>query len=192
MKIEQNKVVSLSYKLEADGDVIEVVTKEKPMQFMYGVGYLLPKFEANILNMDVGDKFDFTLQAGEAYGEWDDDAVFDLPKTVFEIDGKFDDEHVKIGENIPMQDNQGNRMFGTVEAISDNAVTMNFNHPLAGSALHFSGEVVHVRDTTPEDLSGNCGCGCGCNDKDDCGCGCSCDDDDCDCGCDDKSCGCGE
>ncbi|MDR2424316.1 MAG: FKBP-type peptidyl-prolyl cis-trans isomerase [Prevotellaceae bacterium] len=179
MKIEQNKVVSLSYKLETEGDVIETVTKEKPMQFMYGVGYLLPKFEENIQNMSTGDKFDFTLQAADAYGEWDDDAVFDLPKTVFEIDGKFDSSHVKIGENIPMQDNQGNRMYGTVEAIGDNSVTMNFNHPLAGNSLHFCGEVVDVRDATPEDLSSSCGCGCSCDD--DCDCGCDCNDENCCC-----------
>jgi FKBP-type peptidyl-prolyl cis-trans isomerase SlyD len=176
MKVEQNKVVSLSYRLETNGDIVEVVTKEKPMQFIYGVGYLLPKFEEQIENMVVGDNFDFILQAAEAYGEIDEQAIFDLPKDAFEIEGKFDDQYIRIGKNIPMQDQEGNRMYGTVEEIGDNTVTMNFNHPLAGCVLHFAGEVVDIREVTPEDLSGSC-CSCGCHD-DDCDC---CDEDGCDC-----------
>jgi FKBP-type peptidyl-prolyl cis-trans isomerase SlyD len=175
MKIEQNKVVSLSYNLEANGTVIEEVTKEKPVQFMYGAGYLLPKFEEQIENMSQGDKFDFILQAADAYGEIDEHAIVSLPKNVFEIDGKFDGQYVKIGENIPMQDQEGNRLYGTVEEINDSTVTMNFNHPLAGKVLHFAGEIVNVRETTPEDWSGSCDCGCNSN--------CDCEDDSCGCDC---------
>jgi FKBP-type peptidyl-prolyl cis-trans isomerase SlyD len=178
MKVEQNKVVSLSYKLEADGDVIEVVTKDKPMQFMYGVGYLLPKFEKQIANMSIGDKFDFILQAADAYGEIDEQAIMKLSKDVFEIDGKFDDKYVKIGANIPMQDQEGNRLYGIVENIDNTTVTMNFNHPLAGNVLHFTGEIVNVREATPEDLSSCHECNCGYDCDDDC-----CDEDSCCCGC---------
>jgi FKBP-type peptidyl-prolyl cis-trans isomerase SlyD len=182
MKVEQNKVVSLSYRLEADGNEVEVVTKEQPMQFMYGVGYLLPTFEKQIADMSVGDKFDFVLQAADAYGEIDEEAIMELPRNVFEIDGKFDEQFVQVGRSIPMQDQEGNRLYGTVENVGNTTVTMNFNHPLAGNTLHFAGEIVDVREATPEDLAGSCGCGCDCNDcHDDCcededsGCGCGCD-----------------
>jgi FKBP-type peptidyl-prolyl cis-trans isomerase SlyD len=178
MKIEQNKIVTLSYKLEANGNTVEEVTKEKPVQFMYGIGYLLPKFEEQIANMIAGDHFDFTLQAADAYGEINEEDIVELPKDVFEIDGKFDEQFIKIGNNISLQDQDGNRMYGTVEAISNDTVTMNFNHPYAGSALHFAGEIVNVREASPEDLSGSCCCGCNCSD-DDC-----CEDDDCCCNCD--------
>jgi FKBP-type peptidyl-prolyl cis-trans isomerase SlyD len=176
MKVEQNKVVSLSYTLEADGNVKEVVTKEQPAQFMYGVGYLLPKFEEQIMNMIAGDKFDFTLQAADAYGEFDEQAILDIPKDIFKIDGKFDDQYINVGNSIPMQDQEGNRLYGTVWKIGDDTVTMNFNHPLAGNTLHFTGEIVNVREATPEDLSGSCSC-CGCDDD------CECEDNDCGCGC---------
>ncbi|MDR1121162.1 MAG: FKBP-type peptidyl-prolyl cis-trans isomerase [Dysgonamonadaceae bacterium] len=177
MKVEQNKVVSLSYKLETDGDVVETVTKDEPMQFIYGVGYLFPKFEEQLENMNAGDKFDFVLQAADAYGEIDEEAVFDLPKSTFEVDGKFDDQYIEIGQSVPMQDQEGNRLYGTVEKIGDDTVTMNFNHPLAGSVLHFVGEIVDIREVTPEDLSGSCECGCGCHDNDCSGC----EEDACDC-----------
>ena len=175
MKIENTKVVSLSYILTVDGEVIETVTTDKPMTFMFGTGYLLPKFEQNIENKEVGDNFEFTLKADEAYGNIDPEAVIDLSIDIFKVDGKIDEEVLFVGNQVPMRDQDGNRLYGVVEAIDEDKVTMNFNHPLAGNDLHFKGEVVAVRDATPEDLAGNDGCNCGCGD-DNANC-CS----DCDC-----------
>jgi FKBP-type peptidyl-prolyl cis-trans isomerase SlyD len=180
MKIEQNKVVSLSYELKSDGEVIEVVTGSEPMKFLFGSGYLLPKFEENIANMTAGDKFDFVMAPADAYGEINEEAILELPKSVFEINGQFDDENVVVGENLPMRDEDGNRLYGTVEKIEKDTVTMNFNHPMAGCTLHFSGKIESVRDALPEDFAGGCGCDCDCDCDDDCnsdnrsGCGCNC------------------
>ena len=91
MEINQNKVVSLSYTLEVEGDVIETVTAQKPMQFIFGTGYLLPKFEENVAGKKVGDTFDFTLTATEGYGEVNPDAIVELPKKLFEVEGKIED-----------------------------------------------------------------------------------------------------
>lgn len=177
MKIENNKVVALSYTLKVDGEEIETVSKDKPMEFIFGTGYLLPKFEQNIEGKKVGDTFDFTLKAEEAYGQADPEAIIDLSKDIFMVDGVIDDSVLFVGSQVPMRDQDGNRLYGTVESIQDTTVTMNFNHPLAGQDLHFSGEVVNVRDVSPEDLASNgCSCGCdneGCSDGncgDDCGC----------------------
>lgn len=193
MKIEQNRIVALSYTLKSDGDVIETVTTDKPMEFMYGIGYLLPKFEEHLQEKAVGDSFDFILKAADAYGEFDESAVVELPKDIFQVDGEFDEEMVQVGNQIPMQDSDGNRLQGIVEAIDDTTVTMNFNHPLAGSDLHFTGAVVSVREATPEDLAGgSCGCGCssgGCSSSNE---GCGCDDDGCGCnGTKEGGCDCG-
>ena len=174
MKIEQSKVVSLSYQLESDGDIIETVTADKPMQFIYGAGYLLPKFEEKIAGKVVGDTFDFVLAADEAYGDYDDEAVIDLPKEMFEIEGTFDEEAIVEGAQIPMQDNDGNRLTGIVESVDDTTVRMDFNHPLAGCDLHFTGAVVALRDVSPEDFANKCGCACNdCSDdsqSNSCGC----------------------
>ena len=179
MKIEQNKIVSLTYNLESEGDVVETVTREKPMQFMFGVGHLLPKFEEQIAGKAAGDAFDFVLAAADAYGEYDEEGVVDLPREMFEIDGEFDEEAITVGAQIPMQDNEGNRLYGIVEEVDDTTVRMDFNHPMAGFDLHFTGEIVGVREATPEDLTGGCSCsGCGNNSQ-------SCCDDDPNCCCDD-------
>lgn len=153
MDINLNKVVSLSYTLEVDGDVVETVTGEKPMQFIFGTGYLLPKFEENILGKKVGDSFDFKLAATDAYGNENPDAIVELPKNLFEVEGKIEEGLLTVGNVLPMMDSEGNRLNGTVDEIKDEVVVMNFNHPLAGAELHFSGKVEEVREATETELT---------------------------------------
>ena len=69
-----------------------------------------------------------------------------IPKTVFEVNGKFDDEHIKVGEAIPMNDSDGNEIFGIVVDILESEVQMDFNHPFADLDLHFSGRICDIRE----------------------------------------------
>ncbi len=112
----------------------------------------------------------------------------DLPKNMFEVEGKFDQTVIFEGNVIPMMDNMGNRMNASVVEVKEEVVVLDFNHPLAGETLHFVGEVVEVRDATDEELTqiateGGCGSSCGC------GSGCDCDDEN-ECETEEKS-GCG-
>lgn len=184
MKIEKNKVVSLSYTLMVDGDIMETVTAERPMQFIFGTGYLLPKFEEYINGKEVNDTFKFTLTAAEGYGEVNPDAIIELDKSVFEVDGKVDEQMLKVGNVLPMMDSEGNRLQGAIDKVTDKKVTMNFNHPLAGAELNFSGKVEAIREATEQELTNglfnekahscgggdcseggcsSCGCGGGCH-----------------------------
>ena len=98
-----------------------------------------------------------------------DDAIVDLPKTIFMVDGKLAEDILFVGSQIPMANAQGQRMLGVVKEIGDDTVKMDFNHPMAGKTLNFDVEVISVRDVTPEDLAGKCSCGeCSCGD--DCHC----------------------
>jgi FKBP-type peptidyl-prolyl cis-trans isomerase SlyD len=184
MKIGENTFVSLDYKLEVDGAIADQSQPGQPLKFAYGMGMLLPKFEEAIEGLKAGDDFAFTLTAQEGYGEVIKEAVVELPKNVFEVNGAVEPGLLEIGNLIPMADQQGNRMMGRVVAVAE-TVTMDFNHPMAGKTLNFTGKIVEVREITPEDLQGFAGMGGGC----DCGSGddCSCDDKSSNGGC---SCGC--
>jgi len=153
MKIGTNKVVALSYTLEVDGDVMETVKADKPMEFIFGTGYLLPKFEENVINKEVGESFDFKLSAKEGYGEENLDAIVELPKDMFMVDGNIEEGLLTVGNVLPMQDSDGNRLQGSIDEIKDEVVVMNFNHPLAGADLHFTGNVVAVREATQQELT---------------------------------------
>jgi len=156
MQITKNTIVSLSYVLkrdDANGEIIEETKDGDPLVFLYGNGQMLPKFEENLGTLKTGDVFEFTLGIDDAYGELDQDAVIDLDKTIFLIDGKTDDELLTVGNVIPMRDDQGHMLQGTVVSISDDTVRMDFNHPMAGNILHFKGNVIEVRTATDEELS---------------------------------------
>ena len=87
MKVGQKTVVSLQYQLEVEGEIVDKSTPERPLTFPFGVGYLLPKFEANVEGLEPGEKFAFTLTPEEGYGPYREDMVVELPKSTFEING---------------------------------------------------------------------------------------------------------
>jgi len=184
MKISPNKFVSLSYDLnvgeDGERELMEKATSEHPLEFIFGTNSMLPAFENNLDGLSQGDSFEFTLSPEQAYGEYDEEHVVDLPKNIFEVDGKVDEQVVFEGNTIPMMDTNGNRLNGSVVSVGDDTVKMDFNHPLAGETLHFSGNVLTVREATPEEIAALFapqGCGCGCEDQESCGdgaggCGC--------------------
>jgi FKBP-type peptidyl-prolyl cis-trans isomerase SlyD len=200
MIAEKNNVVSIVYELRSgskEGDIVEALTPENPLTFLYGTGGLLPKFEENLSGLTSGDNFEFLLNSEDAYGPVVESAVVNVPKSIFMVDGKIDENLLKLGNMVPMMDAEGRRMNGKILSIDEEAVQMDFNHPMAGNDLFFKGQVTEVREATEEELShghthaaGGCGCGSGegscndgsCDDKGNCdepkqgggGCGCGC------------------
>ncbi|HHJ09898.1 MAG TPA: peptidylprolyl isomerase [Bacteroidetes bacterium] len=155
MKVEQKKVISVTYELrqnDSNGEILEIVTQENPMTVIFGIGNLLPDFEQNLNGLDVGESFNFTLTSEQAYGEYNNNAVISVPKETFVVDGELQEEMLYEGNRIPMMDEQGNKLTGVITSVQDDQVVMDFNHPLAGMSLFFKGEVVGVRDATPSEL----------------------------------------
>lgn len=156
MTISNNKVVSLIYELKRDnaqGETIEVTDKNSPLVFLYGAGNMLPKFEQNLENLKVNDTFTFTLDAEDAYGQVINEAIIDLPIDIFKVEGKIDPDMLRVGNIIPMQDNQGNPLEGKVIGVDEETVKMDFNHPMAGQNLHFTGSIIDLRDATSEEIN---------------------------------------
>ena len=186
MKIGQNKVVEFAYELEVDGKIVDQTTKERPLDYIHSTGSLLPKLEEHIEGMEPGDRFDVTLAPADAYGEVDPNRVIDLPKAAFEVNGEVREDLLVPGNTIPMLNSMGAVIPGVVLEVTEGSVKMDLNHQMAGKTLHFTGEIVSVREATEKELTeglhgeyvhkcGGChGChgnegGCG---EGDCGCGC--------------------
>lgn len=177
MEIGRNKFVTLSYELRingTDGEVVEKTDAASPLEFVFGAGKMLEMFENKLEGFKKGDAFDFELKATEAYGEVNPSAVVEIPKNIFEVEGKIDEELLTEGNQVPMQDAHGNRLMGIVLEVTDEKVKMDFNHPLAGDNLFFKGEIVDIREASEDELMTACGTGCGDSDGGGCGGGCSC------------------
>jgi FKBP-type peptidyl-prolyl cis-trans isomerase SlyD len=156
MQIKKDTVVSLSYILkqdDANGAVIEIAKETEPLVFLYGAGQMIPKFEEYLNELTSGDNFEFTLTSIDAYGDLEEEAIIDLDKQIFSIDGVIDEEMLAIGSLIPMRDNQGHMLQGKVVSVTNDSVRMDFNHPMAGKNLHFSGQIIEVREASAEELS---------------------------------------
>lgn len=155
MKVGKNKVITMTYILSKDdvnGELVQEVTKDKPFVVLFGAGSLLPKFEENLEGLSIGDTFGFSLSSAEGYGEKTPEAIVDLDKQIFEFEGEIDEEFLKVGANIPMQNEEGHPLTGLVLEIGEDFVKMDFNHPLAGQTLYFTGEIVDVRQASEEEL----------------------------------------
>lgn len=158
MKIEKNKVVSISYHLEAKSAEGETIINEKveegnPMVFLYGQSGLPEKFEAELDGLSEGQDFSFIIDSDEAYGEFENEAIVRLSKDIFKVNGQFDENNFKPGSYIPMRDPDGNMLQGKILEVGNDDIRMDFNHPLAGLNLHFKGQVLEIRDASPEEIS---------------------------------------
>lgn len=181
--MRQNRYINASYQLYdvTDGkkELLEETSAEQPFTFISGLGLLLDAFERQVENLAEGSNFDFILSPAQAYGEYLDEHVVELPKETFYIDGHFDEKNVYQGAVIPLQNEDGNRFNGLVTELTDEVVIVDLNHALAGRTLNFVGKIIENREPTNDELSqfvsnvtgqgGGCGCGgnCGCSGEDD-------------------------
>ena len=155
MIAEKDKVVSMRYELRLkgkDGEVVEIVEENNPFNFIYGNGQLLQKFEENISGLTEKDTFEFLLTSKEAYGERNEENIAEIPMTAFEVEGKIEEGLLDIGNFIPLRDEAGNHYNGKVLEVSENNVKLDFNHPLAGEDLYFTGAILSLREATAQEL----------------------------------------
>jgi len=189
MIISNEKFATFTYTLfenSIEGKVIEDVTKEHPMEVVFGQGKLIPFFEQKLMGKTIGDDFEITVPSSDAFGDNNPKAVYELPKETFRVNGEIDESLFVVGNKLPMRDRTGNVLDGYVKAATETIVTIDFNHPLAGTDIVFKGTIIDVREATFDELNPpahSCGCGSGNG-----GGSCSTDghDNDHDCGCENK------
>lgn len=147
MQISKNKVVSIDYTLtDAKGEVLDSSSKGSPLQFIQGMGQLIPGLEKALEGKAVGENIKAQIPAAEAYGDRDDSLTQTIPKENFE-----DIPDLKVGMELEAESDDGVRVI-TVVAIEGDRVMVDGNHPLAGMDLSFDVTIVGVRDATKDEL----------------------------------------
>jgi len=158
MKVEANKVVKIIYELEIgdenDREMLEIVEEDEPMVFIQGMSGLPEAFEVQINGLQAGDEFKFSVDASEGYGDPEPEAIIDFPIENFKIeDGEIPEGMLEIGNMIPFSNEDENKMNGRIIEVTEETVILDFNHPLAGQNMHFTGKVLAVRDATKDEIA---------------------------------------
>jgi FKBP-type peptidyl-prolyl cis-trans isomerase SlyD len=130
-----------------DNEEIDSSKGQDPLQFLVGHGNIISGLEREMMGMKVGDTRDVTIAPADAYGEFDEEAFMNVPRSAFP-----QDIPVEEGSELTVKDDAGQSRYARIDAIDGDTVTLNFNHPLAGDELHFNVTVVGLREPTAEEL----------------------------------------
>jgi FKBP-type peptidyl-prolyl cis-trans isomerase 2 len=123
-----------------DGTVFDESYKRgEPIEFVVGVGQMIPGFDAAVLEMEVGDRKTVHIPAAEAYGERHDEAVQSVPTEYIP-----NADQLPVGGYIFLPVGEGQPMRCKVVKMEDGEVTFDFNHELAGCDLTFEIELVEA------------------------------------------------
>jgi FKBP-type peptidyl-prolyl cis-trans isomerase SlyD len=143
-EITDNKVVSVHYTgtLPENGEIFDSSEGRDPLTFLVGHKNMIPGFERELMGAKVGDKVEFTLSAEEAYGEYNPDAIQEVPADMF---GEITPE---VG--MTLESDMGPFR---VTVVNEGTITVDFNHALAGKSLTFNVEVVDIKDASEEEIS---------------------------------------
>jgi FKBP-type peptidyl-prolyl cis-trans isomerase SlyD len=148
MKVSDNCVVSMHYTLtDSDGKVIDSSVGGDPLKYLHGAGNIIPGLEMALLGCEVGDNKKVTVQPIDGYGVFDESLIKTLPRDAFSgID------EIEVGMEFQAQGDDGVIQAVVVTDISDEGITIDANHELAGMILHFDVTIDAVRESTPEEL----------------------------------------
>ena len=124
----------------ADGTVFDSSVERGPLEFTLGAGQVIPGFEKAVLGMKVGDKKTVTIPVDEAYGPHRDEQVVELPREKLPSDLT-----PEVGQQLVMRQPDGREIAVVITEVSDETVTIDANHPLAGKDLTFELELVKIQ-----------------------------------------------
>ncbi len=123
----------------ADGATFDSSEGRDPLEFTVGSGQIIPGLDKALPGMTVGEKKTVEIEPAEAYGEAQADAIQAIPRSNVPPEVP-----LEIGLQLQMQSPSGQVVPVTVVEITEEEVTLDANHPLAGKALTFAFEIVSI------------------------------------------------
>lgn len=122
-----------------DGTMFDKSKEGGPLEFTVGSGQIIPGFDKAVEGMKLNEEKKVTLKPEDAYGKRDETAIREFPKN--SLPENFKPEK---GMMIKLQDQTGRAIPGTVTDITENSITVDLNHPLAGKDLTFDIKVIGI------------------------------------------------
>jgi FKBP-type peptidyl-prolyl cis-trans isomerase SlyD len=148
LTVQDNHVITLNYQLKnQEQQLIDSSDRDGPIVYLHGAKDILPGIEKAVLGLEVGGKAQVSIPPEEAYGDFDKTKIQEVPRSAFAGMDK-----VEVGMHVQEETPQG-PVVVTVTEVTDEVVTVDANHPLAGQTLHFDLEVAGVREASEEEIS---------------------------------------
>ena len=146
MDVAKDRIVSINYTLTDDaGQEIDSSKGREPLAYLHGAGNIIPGLEASLEGKAIGDKISVAISPDRGYGERDDDLVQQVPRDRFP-----EGADISVGTQFQTMSPAGPQIV-TVVGVTDEQVTVDANHPLAGMNLNFDVEVIEVREATAQE-----------------------------------------
>lgn len=166
-QVENGLFVSVAYKgTLQNGEVFDSSEGRDPLEVKMGQGQLIKGFESALEGMALNEKKTFTLDPEEAYGHRNEEHVHSFDRS--EVPAEMKPE---VGVTVALTTPEGQQIPAQITEVTDEKITVDLNHPLAGEALTFEIEVVGISETATQE-HGGCGCGCDSEAQGDCSSGC--------------------
>jgi peptidylprolyl isomerase len=121
----------------ADGQVFDSSEGGDPLEFEIGAGQVIEGFDQGVREMSVGGKKSIIIEADQAYGQRNDALVQQVARASINLDAD-----PQVGMNLIMQLPDGNQIPITITEVTPDTITLDANHPLAGSQLTFEVELI--------------------------------------------------
>jgi len=147
MKIYNDSVVTIEYKMVNDkAEVIDTTDNGDALQFIQGRASVFPAIENKVAGHSSGERFTFTLEAKDSFGERDEAKVNTIPKSQFNSE-----QDIRVGMRFYTEKNSHDLPV-IVTAVNDEEITVDANHPLAGKSINVDLVIVDVRAATQQEL----------------------------------------
>jgi FKBP-type peptidyl-prolyl cis-trans isomerase 2 len=139
-QVKENDVVKVHYtgKLE-NGQIFDSSQDREPLEFTVGEGKIIPGIENAVIGMNPGDNKEVTVSPENAYGEYRDDMIGEIPKEQLP-----EDIEPQIGMELVARNEQGDEQVIRIKEIKDSSIVIDANHPLAGEKLYFNLQLLEV------------------------------------------------
>jgi len=147
MQIAKDKVVSIHYTLKNDaGSVIDSSEAAEPLVYLHGAQNIIPGLEQALEGKMTDDALEVSIEAVDAYGEYNKTLTQVVPSSMFEGVDK-----LEAGMEFQADTEQGMQVI-RIASVDGDDITIDGNHPLAGERLHFDVTVDAVREASADEL----------------------------------------
>lgn len=144
-QIKNDLVVSIVYKMYADGELVEETDSSDPLEYLHGHENIVSGLERALEGKTVGDKVNVTLQPKDAYGDYDEDGT-----ELIDADDLPGD--IGPGTELILEDEDGHMFDVIIKEITNEGVVIDFNPPFAGQVIAYEVEVTAIREADKDEL----------------------------------------